>query len=133
MYYSQAKQDFFGSSPNIFVGRYGYPDIRVGFLSVEDKSNEYDNPTLWASQDYDVGKVVDLSNKLGGPEMVIYNGIRPSLVSLVSKRLRKKLDGPRSTKIYEAWAGQLFIDVLKLRAVLREDTFRNKNAHLGWY
>ena len=60
----EAKQDFFGSSPNIFVGRFGYPNIRVGFLSAEDKKKEYDNPGLWASQDYDVGRVVDLRTSL---------------------------------------------------------------------
>ena len=28
----EAKQDFFGQSPNVFVGRFGYPEVNVGIL-----------------------------------------------------------------------------------------------------
>ena len=31
-----AKQDYFGSAPNIFVGKFGYPNINVGILNVEE-------------------------------------------------------------------------------------------------
>ncbi|MFO8015903.1 MAG: hypothetical protein R6U32_02255, partial [Candidatus Woesearchaeota archaeon] len=31
---TSVKQDYFGESPNVFVGHYGYPRLNVGFLNV---------------------------------------------------------------------------------------------------
>ena len=45
----EAKQDFFGQSPNVFVGRYGYPEVNVGILSTEHYE-EHDNPLLWSRE-----------------------------------------------------------------------------------
>ncbi|HLC66026.1 MAG TPA: hypothetical protein VJK52_00115, partial [Candidatus Nanoarchaeia archaeon] len=30
-----AKQEFAGKTPNLFVGRYGYPNVNIGLLNVE--------------------------------------------------------------------------------------------------
>lgn len=58
-----AKQDFFGKSPNVFVGRYGYPDINVGFLSTEQYT-EQDAPINWTIKQYDIQKIIDLRTSL---------------------------------------------------------------------
>jgi len=58
-----SKKDYFGEAPNIFVGRYGYPDINVGILSVEEY-NEHDNPLLWSKENYQIPEIVDLRTTL---------------------------------------------------------------------
>lgn len=57
------KQDFFGKTPNIFIGRHGYPDINVGILSTEQYDN-HDNPLKWSRDDYSINKVIDLRSSL---------------------------------------------------------------------
>ena len=58
-----AKQDFFGESPNVFVGRFGYPDVNVGLLSVEDYQ-EHDNPLLWSKENYSIASIIRLRSSL---------------------------------------------------------------------
>ena len=58
-----AKQDFFGEAPNIFVGKYGYPNLNVGFLNVE-KYDSHDDPLLWAKEGYSISQIVDLRTQL---------------------------------------------------------------------
>jgi len=58
-----AKQDFFGKSPNVFVGRHGYPDVNVGILGVEEYE-EHDNPLLWSKENYDIARIIDLRSSL---------------------------------------------------------------------
>jgi DNA repair protein NreA len=58
-----AKQDFFGKSPNVFVGRHGYPDVNVGILGVEEY-HEHDNPLLWSKENYDIARIIDLRSSL---------------------------------------------------------------------
>jgi DNA repair protein NreA len=59
----KAKKDYFGESPNIFIGRYGYPDINVGILSTEEYK-EHDNPLLWSKQEFQIPEIVDLRTSL---------------------------------------------------------------------
>jgi hypothetical protein len=59
----EAKQDFFGQSPNVFVGRYGYPEVNVGILSVEHYE-EHDNPLLWSKEGYDIARIINLRSSL---------------------------------------------------------------------
>ncbi|NQU79305.1 hypothetical protein HQ545_06075 [Candidatus Woesearchaeota archaeon] len=54
----QAKQDFFGEAPNVFIGRYGYPDINVGILST-DHYDDHDAPLLWSANDFKIPDVID--------------------------------------------------------------------------
>lgn len=56
---TQGNKDFFGDVPNIFVGRYGYPDIRVGMLSTEEYMGN-DNTKLWIEKNFDIDKIVSL-------------------------------------------------------------------------
>lgn len=60
----KAKKEYFGESPNIFVGRYGYPRVNVGILSNEFLPEDVDQPKLWAQQNYDIPKIVDLRSSL---------------------------------------------------------------------
>ncbi len=58
-----AKQDFFGEAPNVFIGRYGYPNINVGLLSTEQYDN-HDAPLKWSANNYQVQQVIDLRTAL---------------------------------------------------------------------
>jgi len=55
----KAKKDFFGETPNIFIGRYGYPNINVGILSTEEYK-EHDNPLLWSKENFQLPEIVVL-------------------------------------------------------------------------
>ncbi|MBU0536651.1 MAG: hypothetical protein KKE20_06805 [Nanoarchaeota archaeon] len=59
----EAKQDYFGESPNVFVGHYGYPNLNVGFLNVE-QYNHHDDPLLWSREGYDINRVIELRSQL---------------------------------------------------------------------
>jgi len=60
----KAKQDYFGESPNVFVGRFGYPKVNVGFLSNESLSKDIDSPKLWSKENYDIPNIVNLRSNL---------------------------------------------------------------------
>ena len=60
------KQDFFGSSPAPFIGRYGYPKVNIGVLSpqsVEDTSI-YDSPRVWSAASFPIGKIASMRYEL---------------------------------------------------------------------
>ena len=60
------KQDFFGSSPAPFIGRYGYPNVNIGVLSpqsVEDTSI-YDSPRMWSAASFPIGKIASMRYEL---------------------------------------------------------------------
>ncbi|HII72127.1 TPA: hypothetical protein HA265_05215 [Candidatus Woesearchaeota archaeon] len=58
-----AKQEFFGEAPNVFVGRYGYPNINVGLLSVEHYDN-HDEPLKWSADGVGIQQVIDYRTAL---------------------------------------------------------------------
>ncbi|MBN1544631.1 hypothetical protein JW898_04165 [Candidatus Woesearchaeota archaeon] len=58
-----AKQDFFGEAPNVFIGRYGYPNINVGLLSTEEYNN-HDAPLRWSADNYQIQQIIDLRTGL---------------------------------------------------------------------
>ena len=53
------KQNFFGSSPAPFIGRFGYPHVNIGVLSPQFIGNmeSYDSPRLWAQKNSSVGDI----------------------------------------------------------------------------
>ena len=60
------KENFFGSSPAPFVGRYGYPYINVGILAPpeEKETRIYDAPQFWSSQNYNISQIIELRSSL---------------------------------------------------------------------
>lgn len=57
----EAKQDYFGASPNLFVGRFGYPNINVGILNTEhDQYQSNDDHLLWSRENYSLPQIMDL-------------------------------------------------------------------------
>jgi DNA repair protein NreA len=59
----QAKQEYAGESPNVFVGQYGYPRVNVGFLNVE-RYTEQDEPLKWSKENKQIPEIVDLRTSL---------------------------------------------------------------------
>ncbi len=60
----KSKKDYFGESPNVFIGRYGYPKVNVGFLSNDNVPRDIDTPKLWSEKNYHIPKIVDLRSSL---------------------------------------------------------------------
>ena len=61
------KDNFQGSAPNVFVGRFNYPNINVGILSPPERLEniwEFDNPRHWAVSNYDIEKIIDFRSAL---------------------------------------------------------------------
>ena len=61
------KEDFFGSSPAPFVGRFGYPEINVGILSPPEQKEDawlHDAPLHWSHNDFNIPQIVDLRSAL---------------------------------------------------------------------
>lgn len=61
------KQDFFGSAPAPFVGRFGYPNISVGILSPSEITQEawkFDAPEYWSSQNMRIPEVLNYRSQL---------------------------------------------------------------------
>jgi hypothetical protein len=56
------KKDFQGSSPSLFIGQYGYPDVNVGFLSPQfgGDTTHYDSPKLWAKGKFQIGTIASM-------------------------------------------------------------------------
>ncbi len=59
-----SKKEYFGESPNVFIGRYGYPRVNVGFLSNNQVPKDIDAPKLWSKKEYKIPKIVDLRSSL---------------------------------------------------------------------
>ncbi|MBC8500428.1 MAG: hypothetical protein ISS25_03605 [Nanoarchaeota archaeon] len=62
--HSEPKEDFFGEAPNIFIGRYGYPNVNVGVLSNEGVTEDYDEPLIWYNKGFDIPKIVTMRSFL---------------------------------------------------------------------
>jgi hypothetical protein len=59
-----AKKDYQGKSPNVFVGRYGYPRINVGFLSTQNLYENNDNIPLWVKEKFPISRIIGLRTNL---------------------------------------------------------------------
>jgi len=60
------KQDFQGTAPAPFIGRFGYPYINVGILSpqIMDETSHYDSPRNWSNKNIPIGTVASLRYSL---------------------------------------------------------------------
>ena len=56
------KQNFQGSSPAPFIGRFGYPHVNIGILSpqIPGDTSHYDAPKLWSQQNTPIGSIASL-------------------------------------------------------------------------
>ncbi len=56
------KKDFQGSSPSIFIGRQGYPQVNIGFLSPQfgGDTSHYDSPKLWSRGKFGIGTIASM-------------------------------------------------------------------------
>jgi len=59
-----AKQNFFGGSYNVFVGRFGHPRINVGLLNTEEINNQVDNPKGWVQDNLDIQEIMQHRSSL---------------------------------------------------------------------
>jgi hypothetical protein len=57
------KQDYFGQAPNVFIGRHGYPRIRVGILGTE-RYDKHDEPKVWSAEGTPIPEIVGLRSSL---------------------------------------------------------------------
>src|SRR3989344_4808672 len=55
----QFKQDFQGSAPAPFIGKFGYPKVNIGILSPQflGDVSSYDSPRQWSAQNTSIGDV----------------------------------------------------------------------------
>mgnify|MGYP003964005537 CR=1 FL=1 len=53
------KQDFQGSAPAPFIGRFGYPNVNVGILSPQyiGEMSSYDSPRVWSQRNDSIGNI----------------------------------------------------------------------------
>tara|TARA_Y100000034_G_scaffold44576_2_gene54759 strand:+ start:1148 stop:2419 length:1272 start_codon:yes stop_codon:yes gene_type:complete len=60
------KTNYFGASPAVFVGRFGYPNINVGILTPPNitNSDDYDAPRTWGSENYDINTLINIRSSL---------------------------------------------------------------------
>lgn len=61
------KDYYFGSAPNIFVGRHGWPNVNVGILTppqVKDDAWLYDAPRHWAKENFKIPQIIDYRGSL---------------------------------------------------------------------
>ena len=61
------KENFEGSSPAPFVGRFNYPDINVGILSLPEMQEEawlYDAPNYWAQKNFEIPEIIEMRSSL---------------------------------------------------------------------
>jgi DNA repair protein NreA len=75
------KQEFFGSSPAPFIGRYGYPKVNIGFLSPQfsGDTTHYDSPKLWSKGNFKIETIASMryglvNNRTQGHIKNLYKG-----------------------------------------------------------
>ena len=62
----QFKQDFFGTSPAPFIGRFGYPNVNIGILSPQHQGDTslYDSPRSWSAANLPIGRIASMRYEL---------------------------------------------------------------------
>lgn len=58
-----SKQEFSGQAPGLFVGRHGYPQVRVGLLATPHYES-HDDPLAWVRNKASLAKIVGLRSQL---------------------------------------------------------------------
>lgn len=52
------KKEFFGKTPNVLIGSYGYPEVSVGALVDEENNTTIDNPKFLAKTNRDINNIL---------------------------------------------------------------------------
>ncbi len=55
-------ENFFGPSPSVFVGHFGYPNVNVGPMGALEERQEIDDPSTWIKKDY--AEIIELRSLL---------------------------------------------------------------------
>ena len=61
------KQEFFGSAPTVFVGRFGYPNVNVGIMAppeIDENAWILDAPRYWGEHSYTIPQMIDIRSEL---------------------------------------------------------------------
>jgi hypothetical protein len=58
------KKDYQGDELNVFVGRYGYPKVNVGFIGNENITKLFDDPKTWADKSLSIKEITLMRSKL---------------------------------------------------------------------
>jgi len=55
------RQDFQGSAPAPFIGRFGYPQVHIGLLSPQflGDTKSYDSPRLWSEKNWSIPEIAN--------------------------------------------------------------------------
>lgn len=80
------KKDFSGTTPNVFVGHFGYPNVNVGLLSTDFSEDEVDDPLKWSREGYDMNRIVNLRTALVNSK---FSSSVSSVRSSVNDKLRE--------------------------------------------
>jgi hypothetical protein len=60
----EGKESYSGQTPNVFIGRKGYPNVHAGILSSEFVDEDSDSPSLWAEKKYQIPTIMQLRGSL---------------------------------------------------------------------
>ncbi len=77
----KAKKDYFGSAPNVFVGRFGYPNVDVGILNTEEALELNDSPKSWSAQNLQIPEIVKMRARM----------VNSNFMSSIKARVKDKL------------------------------------------
>lgn len=61
------REQFFGNSPAPFIGRFGYPFVKVGVLSPPEATEDawlYDAPRFWSARQFNISEIVEFRSSL---------------------------------------------------------------------
>lgn len=78
-----SKQEFAGQVPGLFVGRFGYPRVRVGLLATEQYA-QHDDPLSWVRQGTSLQDIIRLRSEL-------INAGQHAHVKLPSERMAERV------------------------------------------
>ncbi|MDI3473852.1 MAG: repair protein NreA [Candidatus Woesearchaeota archaeon] len=100
---SSLKQEYEAEAPNIFVGRYGYPNVNVGVLSVEHYKDN-DEPKKWAKDYYSINQIIGLREELinSGKKLSVHSAkVNPSnlVKNQGSERLKDSAEHDELSKL----------------------------------
>ncbi len=80
------KDNFVGTAPSVFVGRYNYPNLNVGILAPPDKVQEdaelYDAPRQWNARQFGVQDVLSFRGALINSHFKTHIKTRPRFLEL---------------------------------------------------